>query len=139
MGDFDFSRPVIAHHVEDMRLAHRAAGELGCTLVLQSAHGALYYAHANYLLSCFAQAQGAFPDVQSVFVIDAADAGAQALDAMRSGCLYLRSDAPPALRDKLLDLARQSGVEILAPARNHFDLATSLHPLSDCMEWLNAK
>lgn len=102
---------IIVHTLDDIRVALKAAGEK--TIILQSAPHAIFYAGELYLHTMFKQASAEFPNAKAIFILDCADAGAQAISAMRIGHTHIRSHAPEPLRAKLQDIANQLGVALL--------------------------
>ncbi len=97
--------PVIVHTRDDIVRALTSRHT-----VLQSAPDAIFYAGPLYLLSMFAGAKREFAHVDAIFILDCADAGAQAVSAMQMGHTHIKSSAPAPLRAKLQDIAAQLDV-----------------------------
>ncbi len=106
--------PIVVHTLDDARAALKAAAESGQFVTLQSAPDAVLYAGSLYLLTLYRQACAEYPAAGSVFVLDCADAAAQALEAMRIGHTHIRIDAEPIVADKLRSAAEQLGVSIIS-------------------------
>ena len=100
---------IIVHTIDDVRAALQADP----SACLQSAPDAIFYAGGLYLLTMFRQAKAEFPGSDAIFILDCADASAEALAAMRMGHSHIRSAATEPLRAKLSDIAQQSGVVFL--------------------------
>lgn len=106
-------RVVIVHDYAQCCEALSAAHAAGKPITVQSAPDAIYYAGSLYLKNMFVQAQKKFPKTDARFVIDCADTGAEAIDAIRSGHTHIRSSANRKMRKKIADIAKQHGVTML--------------------------
>lgn len=129
-------RVIIVHTLEHTLAALEAAAELNSPLTLQSAPDAIFYAGSLYLLHMFEQAKKYHPGVSARFIIDCGDAGAEAISVMQMGHKFLRSDAPPEIREKLADIASQLGAQIISGEYEALDLLQARDTKSACLNWL---
>ena len=105
---------IVVHTLDDALAALKAAAETGQMVTLQSAPGAILYAGSLYLLTLYKQACAQYPAARSTFVLDCADAAAQALEAMLIGHTHIRIDAEPMIADKVRSVATQLGVSVIS-------------------------
>ncbi len=129
-------RVIIVHTPEHVSAALEATQELKQPIALQSAPHAIYYAGALYLLEMFRQAQQRFPQTEARFILDCADAGVEAVEALQMGHQLIRSSAPAAIKDKLADIARQCGAELTDAPYEALDLRAVHDPQAACRDWL---
>ncbi len=129
-------RVVIAHTPEHMAAALEAAESLKVPLTLQSPPDAIFYAGAAYLLRMFEQAKSQFSNTNVRFILDCADAGAEAISAMQLGHRDIRSTAPQALRAKLADIAAKHGVQVHSNPYEALDLRSTGDTKDACIKWL---
>lgn len=132
------SRAIIVHTLHDVLAALEAATELKTPVVLQSAPDAIFYAGSLYLLTMFRQGCEAFPKAQAIFILDSADASAEAVAAMQMGHKHLISTAPPELRVRLADIAAQLGVAMVEQNDTLLDLRHAHDAKAACKEYLTA-
>lgn len=130
-------RPVVVHTLEQAHAALEAAAELKQSIVLQSAPDAIFYAGGLYLFHMFKQARAACPKAKAIFILDCADAGAEAIAAMQTGHTHIRSSAAPELRKKLADIAAQHGVTLYTGNDEALDLAKVRDTKNACKHWLS--
>jgi len=106
-------RPVIVHDIEDARAAVAAAAELGlASLTLRSAPGAARYLGATVYRDIVRAACGAHPGVAVTAVFDCGADPGLALGALRHGLKVIRLSAASAVRDRIADIAAQSGARL---------------------------
>ncbi|MDX1975393.1 MAG: hypothetical protein SFT92_06930 [Rickettsiales bacterium] len=129
-------RVIICHTFEDVIIALEAASELSVELALQSAPDAIFYAGALYLLHMYRHACELFPQVRSRFIVDCADAGAEAIAAMQMGHRYIRSSAPDDIQQKLADIAKSYGASLESGPYEALDLRQAKDTKAASVEWL---
>lgn len=129
-------RVVIVHHAEHVRLALRAAQECSCSITLQSAPDALFYAGALYLLNMYEQEKTQFPNVDATFILDCADSRALAVQAMQTGHTHIRSQAEPKILSKLASIAKNNGVTLYTKPYEALDLLRVSATTGDIIEWI---
>lgn len=104
---------IIVHTLEQAKDALKEAAESGTSIILQTAPDAIFYAGSLYLLSMFKQAQAAYPNVKSTFILDCGGAGAEVIAAIQDGHKNIKSSAKPEIRAKLKSIAEQNGVNLI--------------------------
>ncbi|MDE3015790.1 MAG: hypothetical protein KGI29_02575 [Pseudomonadota bacterium] len=129
-------RVIIVHTIEHVESALAAAAESGKPVILQSAPEAIFYAGSLYLLHMYGQAKKYHPGVSSRFILDCGDAGAEAVAALQLGHMFLRSSAPPEIREKLADIAGQIGAELISGEYEALDLLPYEDTKDLCIQWL---
>ncbi len=105
-------RPIIVHSLEDAKAAVAVAAELGLPVTLRSAPGAQAYLGAQVFRDMIAEAAAPYPATEVTAVFDCGKDPGLALGALRHGLKVIRLDAPPETRDKVADIARQSGARL---------------------------
>ena len=129
-------RVVIIHNAEQVKSALAVAQELHCEVTLQSAPDAVFYAGALYLLRMFEQEKANFPDVNAQFILDCADSRAKAIEAMQTGHLHIRSNAPESIRKKLAAIAAEQGISFHAEPYEALDLQPIRATKDAIIKWL---
>ena len=104
---------IIIHTLDQAKQALEVAEKSGAEITLQTTPDAVFYAGSKYLLGMFRQAQEAYPNVKATFILDAGDAGAEAIAAMQDGHKNIKSSAKPEIRAKLKSIAAQYGVNFI--------------------------
>ncbi len=104
---------IIIHTLDQAKQALAEAEKSGAEITLQTTPDAVFYAGSKYLLGMFKQAQESYPNVKATFILDAGDAGAEAIAAMQDGHKNIKSNAKPEIREKLRAIAAQHGVNLL--------------------------
>jgi hypothetical protein len=127
---------LIVHTKAHVAAVLEAARRLGVPVMLQSAPDAIFYAGALYLLRMFEQAKTSFPDVECGFILDCADAGAEAIMAMQTGHTHIRSAATPEIRQKLAAIAEDHSVTIHTESYESLDLQAVADTTGECIKWL---
>lgn len=133
-------RVVLIHSLDHARAALGAARDLGVAVTLLSAPGAGAYAGAGWFAEIEAQARREFPTVEAAFVLDCGDDASAAMAALDRGVRRIAFGAPRRMRDKIADMARQTGVELVrvsGPALDLGTLAARADGLAACREWLD--
>jgi len=118
------TRLAIVHTLAQARFALETANSLHRPIILQSPPDAIFYAGSLYFLHLFEQAQKSCPKAEAQFILDCADAGAEAVEAMRIGHRHIRSNAPPTLCAKLKAIAAGLGVTFEEGTYEALDLLT---------------
>lgn len=117
------------HAVAALKMSERM--DIPVTLV--SAPGAARSGGAGWWRALIAQARAAAPTARASSILDCADEAGMALAAIREGVEAIAISAPNPAFERLADIARQSGVEILPiPWDAACDLAGSNDPQADC-------
>jgi len=101
---------VVVHHLEQARVALRAAAEAGCSIELRSAPGAAGYAGVGYLKALGDQAG-------HELWIDCGDDAGLVMAALRTGCRRIVFSSGDEMRCRLSDIAEQMGAALIAEAR----------------------
>lgn len=135
----DTSRVIIIHTPEQAKTVLEVAAGLKKPLVLQSAPDAVFYAGSLYLLNMFRKAQEAVPAAKATFILDCADTGAEAIEAIQMGHTHIRSRAPEALRSKLADIAKQHKVKLLDDNYQSLDVLRQRDIKRACQTFLTGK
>jgi fructose/tagatose bisphosphate aldolase len=104
--------PVVIHNIEQAKEVIAYAHENGLPLTLQSAHGAPEFVGLGYLNAMWEQIQAAFPGIRTPFIIDCADNGALAVEAIRIGFTHIRFSGNAAIAEKLESMAKKSGIKL---------------------------
>ena len=130
------TRVIIVHTLEHCLTALDTAEKLKVRVTLQSAMDAIHYAGALYLKHMFDQAREQSPKAEVCFILDCANSGAEAIEAIRAGHTHLRSSALPEIREKLADIAEQSGVVLYNGEYESLDLNFASDTKSACEKWL---
>jgi hypothetical protein len=106
-------RPVIIHDLDDACAAVAAAAELGLTsLTLRSAPDAARYLGASVYRDIVRAACRAYPGVIVSAVFDCGSDPGLALGALRHGLKVIRLSVASEARDRIADIAAQSGARL---------------------------
>jgi hypothetical protein len=138
-------RSIIIHSLEDARAALQAASELGTRLVLRSAPGAGSYGGVAWFERLVAAALAEFPAVEASAVLDCGDAPGHVLAAIRWTSqpgrvrLILGFTGDPETASRLVDIAGQSGLQLIRDVEPGLDLRDARDPLAACRDWLASK
>ncbi len=125
---------VIVHNLTQTQAALRASARTGRTLVLNSAPGAAQFLGTGYFLAMIAAARRLVPGAASVALLDCGSAAGLALAALASGAEAIRLEAPPALLEKIDQIARLRGAALFAAAPDDpLDLADAKDPMADLL------
>lgn len=129
-------RPIIVHHLGHAVAALGAAKALGVPVSLRSAPGAAAYLGAAVFRDMIAAAMIEVPGVEARAVLDCGDAPGHALNALRQGVAAVRLDAPPDVRARVGDIARQFGAVLDEDAAPALDLLDADDPAAASRQWL---
>lgn len=133
-------RPIIVHSLDEAKAAVAVAAELGQPLTLRSAPGAAAYLGAQVFRDMVAEAAGSQCPIPVTAVFDCGDDPGLALGALRHGLKVIRIDAPPETREKVADIAAQTGARLDGGNGNSespaLDLLESDDPKADVRDWL---
>lgn len=129
-------RVIVIHTLEHAISALEVATECKKPAILQSAPDAIFYAGGLYLLKLFEQAQKACPDANATFILNCGEARAEAISAMQIGHKHIRSNAEPALRKKLADIANKHDITFHTGPHEALDLLNVKDIKSACRAWL---
>jgi len=106
-------RPVIVHDLEDARAAVAVAAELGlASLTLRSAPDAARYLGATVYRDIVRAACRDHPGVAVTAVFDCGADSGRALGALRHGLKVIRLSVAGEVRDRVADIAAQSGARL---------------------------
>ncbi|MBI1986076.1 MAG: hypothetical protein HYW28_10095 [Rhodospirillales bacterium] len=106
-------RPVIVHDLDDARAAVAAAAEFGlASLTLRSAPDAARYLGASVYRDIVRAACRAYPGVAVTAVFDCGADPGLALGALRHGLKVIRLSVAGKARDRIADIAAQSGARL---------------------------
>ena len=127
---------VIAHSVEDARLALRAAAQQGDQVVLLSADGAALYAGAAWFRELQNLLAAEFPGVLVDAILDCGAAPGAALGALRCGVKSISLEASPDVLAKIASIADQLGARLVAkPTEPALEPANSADPEFAVKRW----
>jgi len=133
-------RPIIIHSLKEAKAAVTVAAELGLPITLRSAPGAAAYLGAQVFRDMIAVATGPDCAIAVTAVFDCGDDPGLALSALRHGLKVIRINAPAETREKIADIAAQTGArlekenaEAEAPV---LDLLESIDPEARVRTWL---
>lgn len=105
---------VIVHTLAETCAALQAAAETGTRLTLLSPPGAVHSLGIGYFLAMIEAARRQTPSsVESLAVLDCDAAPGLALAALRAGAEAVLLTGPPAVLDKVADIAAQLGAALL--------------------------
>jgi hypothetical protein len=92
------------------KAALEAARADGSSPVLVTPHDAASFYGAGYLAALQTRARQEFPDVSFTLVVDCGDAPGHAMACLRAGVKVISMEP---LNDKIADIARQMGAELV--------------------------
>ncbi len=105
-------RPIIVHSLEDARTAVAVAEDLALPVTLRNAPGAAAYLGAQVFRDMIAEAAAPHPATEVTAVFDCGEDPGLALGALRHGLKVIRINAPLETREKIADIARQTGARL---------------------------
>lgn len=131
-------RVVVFHSLDHARAALAAAAGAGVPLTLRTAPGAAAYAGAQYLKAIVDEAAAEHPGVALTAVIDCGGDAGTAQGALRIGWKALGFSGPENVRDKLADIAEQSGATLVTddPDEEALDLLDRADAEAACRAFL---
>lgn len=129
-------RTVIVHAPKHVEAALAEAVGLGVPIALMTARDAADYAGPAYLQAMIARGATRHPDADLQAVIDCDDAAGRVFAALDAGWKRILFTGDPAIADKLADVARQGGVELLTDRPEALDLDDEPDPRTACRAWL---
>ncbi len=137
----DKSKPqIVVYALADARAALQAAAACDTPITLVSPAGAAAYGGPAWFREVVAQAHDAVPDAAFDSVLDCASEAGHALAAIREGVPAICFDGPNDVRDKIHDIAAQSGCAI---TEIDYERALDLDQCDDataaCRDWLAMK
>ncbi len=131
--EFDRCPTVVVHARAHAVAALEHAREHDRPVLLLSAPGAVQSGGAAWWRELVRQARAAEPDARAVAVLDCADAPGMALAAIREGVEAISLDVEDAVRDRVAEIAEQSGVALVRVDRTEaLDLARADDPQAAC-------
>ena len=109
-------------------------------MTLLSAPGAAGYAGVGWFRALIDEARTQYPDVSVTPILDCASAAGDALAAIREGVRAIRFSGKKNVKDKISDIALQSGVSVLTRRAPSLDLGdidvAAADPSEACRDWL---
>ena len=133
------NRPIIVHSLDDAKAAVAVAAELGLPVTLRSAPGAAAYLGAQVFRDMIAEAAAPHPATEVTAVFDCGKDPGLALGALRHGLKVIRLDAPPETREKVADIARQTGARLEETEPPTLDLLEADDPEARVRPWLSQR
>lgn len=131
---------IVVYALADARAALQAAKECDIAITLVSPAGAGGFGGPAWFCELIAQAHDAVPGAKFDSVFDCADSPGDAMAAIREGVPAVRFDGPDEVRNKLKDIAAQSGSALAEiDYARALDLNECADPLTTCRDWLAAK
>ena len=112
-------RPIIVHGLKDAQAAVAAAADLGVPVTLRSAPGAARTLGAAVFRDMIQEAQRRHPGVAVTAVFDCGDDPGLALGALRHGLKVIRVGVAGEVRERIADIAAQSGARLEEDGRDH--------------------
>ncbi|MDR3437983.1 hypothetical protein [Telmatospirillum sp.] len=106
---------IIVHTPGQVRGALLAAAQAGQPVALNSAPGAVSYLGTGYFLAMIAAARQQIPQASSLALLDCGRTPGFALAALADGATAVRLDAPPAVFEKVAQIARKRGGWLFGP------------------------
>jgi hypothetical protein len=108
--------------------------------MLLSAPGAAGYAGVGWFRALIDEARTQYPDVSMTPILDCASAAGDALAAIREGVQAIRFSGKKNIKDKIIDIALQSGVTVITKRAQSLDLGDIEIAVADlseaCRDWL---
>ena len=133
-------KAITVHSLEHACIALNAAHELNVPVTLLSAPGAAGYAGVGWFCALIDEARTQYPDVSMTPILDCASAAGDALAAIREGVQAIRFSGKKNVKDKIMDIALQSGVAVLTRRAQSLDLGDVEIAVADlseaCRDWL---
>lgn len=127
----------IIHDRAHAEAALAAAAETGRAVVLVSPPGAAAYMGAAYFRELVAGAARAAPEAEYAAVLDCGNDAALALNALRHGLDRVALNTPSEVMEKVADIARQMGAELIPSPVSAYDLEGTEDPRSACRKLLD--
>lgn len=106
------NRPIIVHSLAEAKAAVTVAVDLGLPVILRSAPGAAAYLGAQVFRDMIAEAAGPDCSIAVTAVFDCGGEAGLALGALRHGLKVIRIDAPAETRERIADIAAQTGARL---------------------------
>ena len=125
-------------HLEHARAALAAAEAADRPVTVTSAPGAGAYLGAGVFRAIAEAARRDYPKARATFVLDCGAHPGWALNAFRLGIEAVSVTAKPAVRRRLVDIARKSGSRVAAPRGPILDLGDEANPDEACRRWIMA-
>ena len=129
-------RAIVIHSLDHALAAAAAAEALAVPLTIISSAGAAGYLGAPVFKAIIAETRRAHPAVDLTAILDCGDAPGDALNAIRHGTPVIRIALPAAMRRKIEDIARQSGISVDRDPRDVLDLLDRDDIEAACRAWL---
>ena len=131
---------IVVHALADACAALEAACEYNIDITLVSPPGAAAFGGPAWFREVADQAREAVPGASFDSVLDCAAAAGHAMAAIREGVPAIGFDGPDDVRDKLRDIASQSGCAVVEiDYQRALDLDQYADPAAACREWLALK
>ena len=137
-GGREQTNHIVYHSLADAREALEAAIELGVSVTLRTAPGAVGYAGAAYLKKIVDIAREEVAEARITAMLDCGDNGAAALNAIRAGWRAIVFRGRPAVRARVQAVAKRRGVTCLDCPPPALNLVKCVDPATACREWLSA-
>jgi SAM-dependent methyltransferase len=130
-------RAIVVHSLDQARAALAAAAEKQIPITLLSPEGAAGALGPAGFAALIAAARASHPEVRATAILDCGDATGFALAALRHGGVdAIRIEASREVRDKLRDIAVQSGADLDETDWERLDLLDVADPAAACRNWL---
>ncbi len=130
-------KAVIVHCLEDARIALSAAQAAGCGVVLASAPGAAAYTGILWFRELLRAAQAERPEVPVTGLLDCGDKPGLVLAALGHGLPALRFTGPRKVAQRLAEICKGEGVELVTGRLKALDLGIEAAPDAACEAWLS--
>ena len=126
---------VIVHDLDQANRVLAAAERTGRPVRLCSPPAAAPYLGPAVFKSMIDQARADNPKARATACLDCGDEAGTALAALRHGIDAISLTAAPDVLEKIADMARQSGAEIMPPPSHALDMAATRAD-DDLADWL---
>ena len=118
-------RPIIIHGLKDAKAAVAVASDLGVSVTLRSAPGAARILGATVFRDMIQEARRPHPGVAVTAVFDCGEDPGLALGALRHGLKVIRVTVSGEVRERIADIAAQSGARLEEDGRDGGDGASA--------------
>jgi len=127
----------IVHDREHALAVAAASAETGTPVrVFSPPHGAATLG-ADVFQAIVAEAHETFPEADISAVLDCGDEPGTALGAIRRGVEAVSLAVQPEARQRIVDIALQSGTEVVERHAEALDLAHAAEPTADIRRWIS--